>query len=105
MPEAKVPCESCPWPATKRRSLGGGVSDALKREAAEGYAIACTEDGGTCYGAVRFAMDPVAERWREPPPAPVGRMQGPDTPDHRPDFTTPTTAVDFVPTPTSDQDV
>lgn len=99
MPEARVPCESCPWTATSKRPAGARIPEDTKREAASGIALACTEDGGTCYGAVRFAMSADADTWRGPP---VARGQGPDTPDRQLDFTTPTTAVDFVPTPPSE---
>lgn len=101
MPEAKVPCESCPWLPRGKRAARSGIPEETVRRVADGYAEACREDGGTCYGAVRFAMSDDADAFRLPP---AGRGQGPDTPDHRPAFITPTTAVDFVPTPPSELD-
>lgn len=96
MPEAKVACESCPWPATAKRAAAATITEDVKRETADGIAQDCREDGGTCYGAVRWAMSPMAEPYRHPPAA--GRGQAPETPDHRPAITAPTTAVDFVST-------
>lgn len=98
MPEAKVACESCPWPAKGKRPAGATIPDDVKREVAGGIAVDCREDGGTCYGAVRFAMSDAADEYRQP----VGRQQGPDMQPRQLDFTPPTTVVDFVPTPPSE---
>lgn len=100
MPEAKVPCESCPWTAKGKRPMAASVSEVDKARAAESGWFACAEDGGTCYGAVRFTQSADAELIREA----AARRQGPDTPDHRPTITTPTTAVDFLSTPPSELD-
>lgn len=103
MPEARVPCESCPWPARGKRPAAASMADDVKREAAQGIAQDCREDGGTCYGAVRWCMSADADPWREPEPAPaVARQQVPETPDHTVDRITPTTAVDFVSAPQSE---
>lgn len=105
MPEAKVPCESCPWVAKGKRLAGSGQSDAERLDVASGAWRACVEDGGTCWGAVKFTQSPAAAELRNPVRPAVGRQQTPEAPDHRPTITDPTTAVDFVSSgPTKEDD-
>lgn len=94
MPD-KVPCENCPWVARGKRLAAAGQPQEERHRVACGGWRACDEDGGTCWGAVRFTQSDAAAAYREPIPA-VARQQGPDTPDHTPTTVKPTTTVDFV---------
>jgi hypothetical protein len=100
MPEAKVPCESCPWVATGKKRAA--IPETDRAAVAAGAWRACEEDGGTCYGAVRFTASAAATAYREPAgeaQLAVSRQQAPTTADHRTTHTAaPAQGVDFITT-------
>jgi hypothetical protein len=100
MPEAKVPCETCPWVASGKKRAA--IPEDERRAVAGGAWRACEEDGGTCYGAVRFTASEAGAAYREPPghdQLAKARQQQPLPVDHRTTHTTaPAQGVDFITT-------
>lgn len=99
MPEARMPCETCPWIARGKKRAG--PSEDERREVANGAWRACEEDGGTCYGAVRFTASDAAAAYLVAPAA--ARAQAPEQPNHTPTTTAaPAQGVDFITTESED---